>query len=80
MERVTYFNQPNCIRLSNGAVEVILTTAIGPRVIRYGFIGGDNLLGEVPEPASRPRWGVEAVGRPPSLDRARRHAAQLLAR
>jgi len=49
VERVTYFNQPNCIRMSNGVVEVILTTAIGPRVIRYGFIGGDNLLGEVPE-------------------------------
>ena len=49
VERVTYLNQPNCIRLSNGTVEVIVTTAIGPRVIRYGFIGGDNLLGEVPE-------------------------------
>ena len=49
VERVTYFNQPNCIRLSNDVVEVIITTAIGPRVIRYGFIGGDNLLGEVPD-------------------------------
>jgi len=33
-ERVTYMKQPNCIRLSNGTVEVVLTTAIGPRVIR----------------------------------------------
>ena len=49
VERVTYLNQPDCIRLSNGTVEVIVTTAIGPRVIRYGFIGGDNLLGEVPD-------------------------------
>jgi hypothetical protein len=49
VERVTYFNQPDCIRLSNGTVEVIVTTAIGPRVIRYGFIGGDNLLAELPD-------------------------------
>ena len=44
VERVTYLNQPNCIRLSNGTVEVVITTAIGPRVIRYAFIGGDNIL------------------------------------
>lgn len=49
VERVTYMKQPACIRLSNGTVEVIVTTTIGPRVIRYGFIGGDNLLGEVPD-------------------------------
>ena len=49
VERVAYMQQPGCIRLSNGTVEVIVTTAIGPRVIRYGFIGGDNILGEVPE-------------------------------
>ena len=57
VERVTYFNQPNCIRLSNDAVEVIITTAIGPRVIRYGFIGGDNLLGEVPEASVKTALG-----------------------
>jgi hypothetical protein len=49
VEKVTYMRQPACIRLSNGTVDVIVTTVIGPRVIRYGFIGGDNLLGEVPE-------------------------------
>ena len=57
VERVTYFNQPNCIRLSNDAVEVIVTTAIGPRVIRYGFIGGDNLLGEVPDASVKTALG-----------------------
>jgi hypothetical protein len=49
VERLTYLKQPDCIRLSNGTVELIVTTAIGPRIIRYGFIGGDNLLGEVPD-------------------------------
>ena len=39
MEKVAYFNQPNCFKLSNGIVEVIVTTDIGPRIIRYGFAG-----------------------------------------
>ena len=57
VERVTYFNQPNCIRLSNGVVEVLVTTAIGPRVIRYGFVGGQNLMGEVPEASVKTALG-----------------------
>jgi hypothetical protein len=57
VERVTYMNQPNCIRLSNGTVELVLTTAIGPRVIRYAFIGGDNILGEVPELTTKTALG-----------------------
>jgi hypothetical protein len=57
VERVTYFNQPDCIRLSNGTVEVIVTTAIGPRVIRYGFVGGDNLLAELPDTTVKSELG-----------------------
>jgi len=49
MERVTYLNQPNCYKLSNGTVEVVVTTDIGPRIIRYAFIGEDNILGEFPD-------------------------------
>jgi hypothetical protein len=57
VERVTYMNQPNCIRLSNGTVELVLTTAIGPRIIRYAFIGGENILGEVPDLTTRTALG-----------------------
>lgn len=49
IEKVAYFNQPNCYKLSNGTVEVIVTTDIGPRVIRYGFPGEDNILAELPD-------------------------------
>jgi hypothetical protein len=49
VEKVAYFNQPNCYKLSNGTVEVIVTTDIGPRVIRYGFPGEDNILAELPD-------------------------------
>ena len=48
VERVTYLNQQGCIRLTNGTVEVIVATAIGPRILRYALLGGDNILGEVP--------------------------------
>src|ERR1041384_1235338 len=47
--KVAYFNQPNCFKLSNGKVEVIVTTDIGPRVIAYRFPGEDNILAEIPD-------------------------------
>lgn len=56
-DRVTCLGQPNCIRVSNGTVEVVVSTAIGPRVARYGFVGGDNLLGEVPETSVKTALG-----------------------
>ncbi|HEY0385619.1 MAG TPA: hypothetical protein VGC64_06385 [Pyrinomonadaceae bacterium] len=49
MEKVNYLAQPNCYKLTNGTVEVIVTTDIGPRIIRYGFPGEENILGEVPD-------------------------------
>jgi hypothetical protein len=37
----------DALRLSNGTVELVVTTGIGPRVIRYAFVGGENILGEL---------------------------------
>lgn len=47
IEKVAYFGQPNCYKLSNDTVEVIVTTDIGPRVIAYRFVGGENMLAEI---------------------------------
>jgi hypothetical protein len=44
IETVNYGGWPNCIRLSNGEIELVATTDVGPRVIRLGFIGGQNLF------------------------------------
>lgn len=44
-----YFDNISCYRLANETVEVIVTTGIGPRIIRYGFLGEDNILGEIPD-------------------------------
>ncbi len=49
MEIIERLNLPNCARLSNGEVEVIVTTDVGPRIIGYAFVGGENILGWHPE-------------------------------
>jgi hypothetical protein len=49
MEKVEYLGLPDCYKLSNPAVELIVTTNVGPRIIRYGFRGEENILGEVPD-------------------------------
>jgi hypothetical protein len=57
MEKISYLGQPNCFRLSNGRVEVIVSTDIGPRVLRYGFCGRENLFAEVPELVTKTQLG-----------------------
>lgn len=47
MQEVTY-NGWKCLRLANKEVELIVTRDVGPRIIRFGFIGGPNILGEIP--------------------------------
>lgn len=46
IQKVSYGGWPNCYRLSNGESELIVTSDVGPRVIRYGFVGGQNLFYE----------------------------------
>jgi hypothetical protein len=41
------------LQLSNGTVELVLVTDLGPRIIRYAFVGGENALGEL-EPDAAP--------------------------
>lgn len=45
MERIEYAGWPECIRITNGSIEIVITTVIGPRIIHCGFVGGQNLLG-----------------------------------
>jgi hypothetical protein len=49
VEKVEYKGWSNCYRISNGEVELIVTGDVGPRVIRFGFVGGENILKEFPE-------------------------------
>ncbi len=47
MERIECYGWPDCIRLTNGSLELVITTVVGPRVIHCGFVGGQNLFGVV---------------------------------
>jgi hypothetical protein len=53
IETVSYGGWANCIRIFNRDVELIATTDVGPRVIRYGFIGGQNLFKEFADQLGR---------------------------
>jgi hypothetical protein len=48
----------DALQLSNGTVELVVTTGIGPRIIRYAFVGGENVLAELAEtPATKTPLG-----------------------
>jgi len=46
MDIVKFKGWKNNVRLSNGQVEVIVTTDVGPRIVRFGFVGERNLFAE----------------------------------
>ena len=47
MENVA-FNGWKCVRLANREVEVVVTCDVGPRIIRFGYIGEANIFAEIP--------------------------------
>ena len=44
IEHTEFEGWPNCIKLSNGNIELIVTTDIGPRIIRFGFVNEANMF------------------------------------
>lgn len=46
VQKIAYKGWPNCYKISNGTVELIVTTDVGPRIIFYGFVGGQNQFQE----------------------------------
>ncbi len=53
MEKIAYGGWHNCYRLSNGIIDLIVTGDVGPRIIRFGFVGAANEFHEVPEQLGR---------------------------
>jgi hypothetical protein len=49
VDTIEFEGWKDCLRLSNGAAEVVVTTTFGPRIIRYGLMGGANALHVIPE-------------------------------
>jgi len=46
MEKIEYGGWNNCYRLANDQIELIVTGDVGPRIIRFGFIGEENMFKE----------------------------------
>ncbi len=42
--KVEFLNYGTCLRLTNGAVEALVTLDVGPRIISFSFPGGENIL------------------------------------
>ncbi|HEY3285365.1 MAG TPA: hypothetical protein VGN26_24085 [Armatimonadota bacterium] len=49
IETVPYAGWKSCKRLANQEVEVIVTQEVGPRIVRFAFLGGQNQFHEFPE-------------------------------
>ena len=41
---IPYAGWENCIHLTNTVCEAVISTTVGPRILRYGKVGGPNLL------------------------------------
>ena len=62
MERIDYLGHKDCLRLTNGKVEVI-AASFGPRVLHYGLLGGENMFGFFPDVSYETEMGRwRAVG------------------
>lgn len=49
IEKINYKGWPNSYRVSNGTIELVITSDIGPRIMFFGFPGGQNLFKEFAE-------------------------------
>src|SRR5947209_4532487 len=44
LDTIDYHGWKNSLRLTNGSIELVVTADVGPRVIRFGFVNGQNLM------------------------------------
>lgn len=59
IEKIPWGGWPNCYRISNDEVDLIITSDIGPRIMRYGFVEGQNLFKNFDETmgqSAEPEW------------------------
>lgn len=44
IKEIDYENYGKCVRISNSIIDVIVTIDLGPRIVRFGFVGDANIL------------------------------------
>ena len=49
VEKIAYGGWQNNLRISNGDVELIVTLDVGPRILSYKLVGGENVFKEYPD-------------------------------
>ncbi|MCL2839053.1 MAG: DUF4380 domain-containing protein [Oscillospiraceae bacterium] len=66
IKEINYKNFGRCVEVSNGTIDFVATLDIGPRIIRFGFVGGENAFWEdidrvitEPEPFTDADFGVD---------------------
>jgi hypothetical protein len=53
VEKTSYHGWPNVYRMSNGTIQLLITADVGPRIIWYGFAGGQNEFHEFSDQAGK---------------------------
>jgi hypothetical protein len=49
IDLIEYRGWTDSVRLSNDLVDLVILTEVGPRIMWYGFLGGDNVFVELPD-------------------------------
>jgi hypothetical protein len=58
LKEIKYGAFGRCVQLSNGLVDVVATLDFGPRIIRFGYMGRENMFCEAPGEASPNGWRI----------------------
>jgi hypothetical protein len=58
MKEISYGAFGRCLELSNGLVNVVATLDFGPRIIRFGYIGRENMFCEAPDEEGPNGWRI----------------------
>ena len=44
LRKIAYAGWPECVRITNSVFDAVVTTDVGPRIVRYGETGGPDLM------------------------------------
>src|SRR5690242_10257096 len=58
MDHFTFSGIDDCVLLSNGACEMMVTTRVGPRILAFRVKGRENIFAEIPDAAMQTDWGT----------------------
>jgi hypothetical protein len=57
ISEIKYLDLKGCLEITNGDARLVMPTTFGPRILFYGFDGGDNVFGWHPEAAVETQLG-----------------------